>query len=167
MTTESVPKKMQPKYDEIVALTDAFCAKHLNGEYAELCRKLTTKLARKRQSPLLQGRATSWFGAILYTIARVNFLFDATQTPHMTAGDLCKAMGVSQQTASSKSKQIMDMFNIVQFEPEWTLPSLMDQNPLAWMIMVDGFITDARSAPRHIQEVAFEKGLIPYIPGEG
>jgi hypothetical protein len=34
------------------------------------------------------------------------------------------------------------------------------------MITVNGLIIDARSAPRHIQEEAFRKGLIPYIPGE-
>ena len=51
-------------------------------------------------------------------------------------------------------------------DPRWTLPSLIDRNPLAWMISVDGFILDARRVPRHLQEEAFRKGLIPYIPGE-
>jgi hypothetical protein len=30
--------------------------------------------------------------------------------------------------------------------------------------MVDGLIVDARSMPLEIQIVAYEKGLIPYIP---
>ena len=29
---DSVPKKMQARYDEIVALTDAFCQAHLTDE---------------------------------------------------------------------------------------------------------------------------------------
>jgi hypothetical protein len=29
---------------------------------------------------------------------------------------------------------------------------------------VDGFVVDARSMPLAVQQVAFEKGLIPYIP---
>ena len=37
---------------------------------------------------------------------------------------------------------------------------------MAWMIMVDGLIVDARHVPRQIQEEAYRKGLIPYIPGE-
>jgi hypothetical protein len=44
------------------------------------------------------------------------------------------------------------------------LPSQIDDNPLVWHIMVDGFIVDARSMPREIQEIAYEKGLIPYVP---
>jgi len=42
----------------------------------------------------------------------------------------------------------------------------MDDNIMAWMIMVDGFIVDARSLPRKIQEIAYEKGMIPYIPAD-
>jgi hypothetical protein len=37
---------------------------------------------------------------------------------------------------------------------------------MAWMIMVNGLIVDARSLPRLIQEEAYAKGLIPYIPGD-
>ncbi len=51
-------------------------------------------------------------------------------------------------------------------EPEWTLPSRIDSNPMVWYIMVNGFIMDARNAPLEIQEIAFAKGLIPYIPAD-
>jgi hypothetical protein len=53
-----------------------------------------------------------------------------------------------------------------QMDPHWCLPSRIDDNPLIWMISVNGMIVDARSAPREIQEEAFVKGIIPYIPGE-
>jgi hypothetical protein len=155
---------MQAKYDEIVALTDAFCQEHLTDEYAQLCRKLAAKLSRKRPSPLASGRAKSWAAAIVYTIARVNFLFDPNQTPHMRATDLCSEIGVSQGTASAKSTQIMDVLDIFQMHPEWSLPSQLDENPMAWLIMVNGLIVDARSMPRAIQEEAYRKGLIPYVP---
>jgi hypothetical protein len=42
----------------------------------------------------------------------------------------------------------------------------MDSNPMAWYTTVNGFIMDARLAPREIQEVAFAKGLIPYISAD-
>ena len=161
---DSVPKKMQARYDEIVTLTDAFCQAHLTDEYAQLCRKLAAKLSRKRPSPLARGRAKSWAAGILYTIARVNLMFDKSQTPHMRADELCRKMGVSQGTASAKSTQIMDMFDIFQMHPDWTLPSQIDENPMAWMIMVNGLVVDARHLPREIQEMAYRKGLIPYVP---
>lgn len=161
---DSVPKKMRVRHDEIVAITDSFCQAHLTDEYTQLCRKLAAKLSRKRPSPLARGRAKSWAAAIVYTIARVNFLFDKSQTPHMRADELCRKIGVSKGTASAKSTQIMDMLSIFQMHPDWSLPSQLDENPMAWMIMVDGFIVDVRRMPRKIQEVAYRKGLIPYIP---
>jgi hypothetical protein len=42
----------------------------------------------------------------------------------------------------------------------------MDDNPITWMVTVNGLIMDARSLPRPLQEEAYRKGLIPYIPGE-
>ena len=163
-STESVPQKMRPIYDQIVGLTDAFCAARLNEEYAQVCRSLTAKLGRKRPSPLESGRTNTWAAAIVHTIGRVNFLFDKSQTPHMRADDLAREFGLSQSTVGNKSKQIMDLLRIDLMDPEWTLPSRIDSNPVAWMISVNGFILDARAAPRAIQEAAFLKGLIPYLP---
>jgi hypothetical protein len=40
----------------------------------------------------------------------------------------------------------------------------MERNPKAWMITVNGFIVDVRNQPKEIQEIAYEKGLIPYLP---
>ena len=74
--SESLPIKMQPVYDEIVALTDAVCGEHLDEEYAELARKMAAALARKRPSPLERGRKDVWAAAIVYSLGNVNFLFD-------------------------------------------------------------------------------------------
>jgi hypothetical protein len=51
-----------------------------------------------------------------------------------------------------------------QMDPDWSLPSRIDKNPLIWMLKVIGMIMDVRHAPREVQEEAFRKGLIPYIP---
>lgn len=49
-------------------------------------------------------------------------------------------------------------------DPEWSLRIRVDLNPMVWMIQVNGFMVDARSLKREIQEKALGKGLIPYIP---
>jgi hypothetical protein len=163
--TQKVPEKMQAIYDDVVALTDAVCKAYLNEEYAELCRQMTAKLARKRPSPLASGRTKTW-AAITYTIGQVNFLFDKSQTPHMTAAALAEAFDVAQTTAGNKAKSIRDMLKIYIMDAEWTLPSRMGSNPLVWMISVNGLLVDARYMPREVQEIAFEKGFIPFIPDE-
>jgi hypothetical protein len=165
MTTgERVPKELQPIYGEITAITDAFCTEHLNDEYAQMSRKLAAALSRKRPSPLLRGKAATWACGIVYTIGSVNFLSDRSFEPYMRMEDLCALMGVSKSSGANKAAEIRKLFDMYQFDPNWTLPSLMDQNPMAWMITVNGLIVDARHAPRELQEEAYRKGLIPYIP---
>ena len=162
----SVPEAMQPRYNEITALTDALCQEKLNDEYAQLCREMTAALARKRPSPLMGGHAKSWACAIAYTVGSVNFLFDKSQIPHLRADELCAWFGISKSTGGNKSNQIKQMFKIGLMDMQWTLPSRMDDNPMAWMVMVNGLVVDARRLPRPLQEEAFRKGLIPYLPGE-
>lgn len=161
---EKVPLKMQARYAEIVAVTDAICAEHLNTEYAQLCRKMAAALSRKRPSPLERGRVNTWAAGILHAAGQNNFLFDKSQTPHIRADALAQICGVSKSTAGNKAKEIRDLLDISFLDFHWTLPSRMGDNPLAWMVSVDGFIIDARRLPREIQEEAYRKGLIPYVP---
>jgi hypothetical protein len=174
--TASRPKAAQPerpakeRLEEAVAeigqLVDRVCRECLNEEYAVLCRKLLEKLARKRPSPLLKGKPNTWASGIVRTIGWVNFLSDPSQTPHMTQAEVDAAFGISESAGWAKLKAIRDMFRIRSLEPDWTLPSRLADNPLAWMVTVNGLMIDLRSAPRHVQELAFQKGLIPYVPGE-
>ncbi|MBM4093078.1 MAG: hypothetical protein FJ276_27270 [Planctomycetes bacterium] len=150
----------------IVQMTDAFCQDHLNDEYALLCRNLAATLARKRPSPLLRGRLETWACGIIRTIGWVNFLDDSSQEPHLKLPFIDRAFDVAESTGQGKSKLIRDMLKIGTFDPKWTLPSRMDRNPRVWMLSVNGFIIDIRHAPRQLQEEAFEKGLIPYIPAD-
>lgn len=164
--SENVPKTMQEKYEAIVKLTDSFSEENLNEEYAEMIRYATASLCRKRPSPLVKGKINSWACGITHAIGMVNFLFDKSQTPHIAASDLYKQFGVGHSTGQSKSKAVRDLLDMYQSDPNWCLSSRLDSNPLVWMLSVNGIIVDIRDMPREAQEVAFEKGLIPYIPDD-
>ncbi len=150
----------------ITGLIDRFCRQHLNDEYAVLCRKLAEKLARKRPSPLSRGQPEAWASGIVRAVGFVNFLCDPSQTPHLRMEDIDRGFGVSVATGSARWKAIRELFDLHRFDPDWTLPSRMDANPLVWMLEVNGLMMDIRHAPREAQEVAFRKGLIPYIPAD-
>ena len=162
----STPAMARPAYEAVVSLTDAFCREHLNEGYEALCRKLAGILARKRPSPLTRGKPESWASGIVRVVGWANFLGDPSQPHHMKMTDIDEAFGVSEATGSAKAKAIRDLLKPRPFDPEWTLPSRMDDNPLIWMLEVNGLIMDIRRCPREVQEVAFEKGLIPYIPAD-
>lgn len=151
---------------QIVGMIDEFCREHLNEEYASLCRKLAEKLARKRPSPLLSGKPNAWACGIVRTIGMHNFLGDKTQKPYMKISDISREFGVGESTASARTATIKKLFDFSPLDFEWSLPSRADKNPLIWMLSVNGFLMDIRQAPREAQEVAFEQGLIPYIPAD-
>ena len=163
---KSVPKSMQATYDAIVRLTDEFCDRHLNPEYRDLARDMTAALCRKRPSPLASGQPRTWACAILYELGRVNFLSDPSTQPHMTLAELCAGFGVGQSTASAKARVIASTLGVNRLNPSWMLPSLVETHPLVWMADVNGVPVDLRTTPREVQAIAFEKGMVPYIPAD-
>lgn len=162
----SAPAQAKLLAEQLAEMTDAFCREFLNEEYAQLCRKLALALGRKRPSPLFRGKLDTWAAGVVRTIGWVNFLHDPSQTPHMKLYSIDEAFGIAESTGAAKLKEIRTMFRIRQLDPKWTLPSAIDDNPLVWMVSIDGLIIDIRTAGRELQKAAFQKGLIPYIPAD-
>jgi hypothetical protein len=162
----SVPKSMQATYEAITTLTDAFCREHLNEAYRVLAQRMTAALCRKRPSPFASGQPRTWACGIVYVLGQINFLTDPATQPFMSTADLCARFGVGQSTASAKARVISQALDTSRLNPEWSLPSLLDQNPLIWMAEVNGVLVDLRDMPREVQQIAFEKGMIPYIPAD-
>lgn len=160
-----IPESLRHDVEQVFNLTDRFCAEHLDAEYGELVRKLVAKLARKRPSPLARGDLRIWAAAAIYAVGSVNFLFDRTQRPHLTGDDLSTLTGVPKSTLANKAKLIRDVLRIGQLEPEFCRRDLLESNPLAWLISVNGLIVDARKMPPEVQAEARRRGLIPDLRG--
>ncbi len=160
----SIPASAQSAYDAIVGLTDRFCQIHLTREYQMLYRKLAGVLARKRPSPLGRGKPETWACAIVRVIGWVNFLDDSSQEPHMKLTAIDKAFGVAESTGQGKAKAIRTLLKIRPLDPAWSLRSRIKDNPMAWMVEVNGFVLDARMLKREIQEELCRNGVIPFVP---
>lgn len=164
--SQRIPKAMAEKFAAITTLTDAFCDEKLNDEYREMIRRVVGALARKRPSPLLRGTEKVWAAAAVHAVGRINFLDDPSQTPHCKPRVIYDFFGIAESTGQNKSKEIREALGMGSFSPDWTLPSRLTKNPLVWMLKVNGLIVDIRRAPLELQRMAFEKGLIPFIPAE-
>ncbi len=162
----SVPKAMQATYDGLVALTDAFCRDHLNDEYRDLARAMTAALCRKRPSPLISGQLRTWACGVIYTLGQLNFLSDKATDPYMATADICAVFSVGQSTASAKARIISDALHTNRMDPAWMLASIVRENPLLWMAQCNGLLVDLRDMPREVQVIAYEKGMIPFIPAD-
>jgi hypothetical protein len=162
-----IPKGMRPVAEEIIQITDQVCAQLLDAEYAALAAQAVAKLARKRPSPLLSGRRGTWAAAVVYALGQVNFLFDPSSEPYLTADDLSAAFGIAKSTMGSKAKQVRDLLKMDHFTTEFMRADVMAENPMVWFIEVDGLVMDSRTLPIAYQVAAFQRGYIPYIPALG
>lgn len=153
------------RFDAIVERTDTFCDRHLNDEYKQLAREMAVAICQEG-SPVLKGKPESWAAGTIYALGQVNFLTDPSQDPHMKTDDIAAGIGVSPSTMQAKARVIREGLDLMELDPEWSLPSLMDENPLVWMFEVNGMVVDMRLAPRELQVSAYEQGLIPYIPAD-
>jgi hypothetical protein len=122
---------------------------------------LVGRLARKRPSPLARGDSRIWAAGAIYAVGRVNFLFDRSQQPHLSTDQLARHMGVVKRTMANKAALIAKTLDIGIYEPDLTRLAMLEQHPLTWMVMVNGFIVDARTLPQEIQDEARRRGLIP------
>jgi len=160
-----IPKKNRQLFEQIIELIDAFCDAHLNEDYKELCEEMAGEICRSRW--LLSGSKTAaWASGIVHAVGWVNFLNDPKQSPYMKTAQVADGFGVSQGTMMAKSKIIRDKLCLMPFDPDWCIPAMLADNPLVWMLEVNGFIMDIRYAPRQIQEEAYRLGLIPFIPAD-
>jgi len=157
---------MQHVFVTVAGIIDEFCRTHLNEEYSQVSRELAAALCRKRPSPLAKSKPEQWACACVYVIGSANFLHDRTQTPHLPLGKLCELFGIGKSTATTKARSIEKLMGISYLDPRWTLPSRLEDNPLVWMLEVNGFAVDIRNAPLELQEEAFRRGLIPFVPGK-
>ncbi len=163
MTAKAIrlPNALRPTFDDIVDVTDAFCSDHLDVEYAQPCRLLTAKLARKRPSPLARGDLHIWAAGVIHTVGTANFLFDRTQHPHMSVDELASILGVSKSTMTAKAVMIRRVLGVDPLEPELCRREILDRHPYAWLVVLDGLIIDVRSLPAALQDDARRRGLVP------
>ena len=155
----------QDRLRAIIELTDDFCDTHLDAEYKLLCRELALASC-EAGLPLGRGKPGGWAAGIANAVGWVNFLGDPSFEPYMKLGDVAAAFGVSAATMHARSKPIRLALDLCPFDPQWTLPSRLDDNPLVWMVQIDGVIADIRWLPREVQVEAYRQGMIPYVPAD-
>lgn len=91
---------------EVTALIDSFCGKHLTEELGGYVRELWCMLGRKRSYRITGGRPEIWAAAVVYVIARVNFLFDNDNPQRLTADQICEFFATKKSTVSARASDI-------------------------------------------------------------
>jgi len=103
-------KKMRT--DEINKMIGDFCNQYLNDQFKGYAQTLCEKIGRKRTLSINKGKKEIWAAAIIYVIARLNFLFDKQNDYFITADIICDFFGTKKTTSSNKATQIEKACNI-------------------------------------------------------
>lgn len=130
---------IEEKKDKLIEMTSEFCKKFLDEEYKNLCEKLIEKMSRKRNVPFLSGRVEIWAAAIVHAIGSINFLFDKSFKPYVTAEDICAHFGTTKSSTTQKAKIIRDMFKMNYWDQEFSTARTQEGNPLSKLVMVESF----------------------------
>lgn len=146
-------EEIKVKEKELVELTNAFCIQELDEEYSMLCEKLILKMGRKREVPFKRGKIEIWAAAVVHALGSINFLFDRSSEPYLSADDICDYFGTKKSTVSSKARQIREMFKMAYFDPEFSTAKRKKNDPFKDLVMVDGLIVPIWMIPEHLQEL--------------
>jgi len=126
------------RIQEIKELVQAFCNRHLNEELTGYALKLCDKLGRKRTLSIVRGRKEIWAAAIVYVIARLNFLFDMENEFFLTADTICDFFGAKKSTVGNKATQIEKACKLGLGAEGFCSPHISDC--LTFVQTPDGFI---------------------------
>lgn len=151
--------KIEEKKQALISMTTEFCDKYLDEEYKHLCEKLIQKMSRKRGAPFLYGGIEIWAAAVVHAIGSINFLFDKSFKPYVSASDICSYFRVSKSTVSQKAKVIRDMFKMRYWDREFSTSKTRESDPFANMVMVNGMIADISTLPKEFQETIRQRKL--------
>ena len=149
MTKEEIKNKEK----KLLELTGSFCPQKLDDDYYQLCEKLILKLGRKRDVPFKSGKIEIWAAAIIHAIGSINFLFDKSFEPYVTAEQICEYFGTKKTTVSNKARQIKDMFKMGYYDADFSTQKMTENNPFNDMVMVNGLIVPLASIPEDLQEM--------------
>ena len=104
----------------------AFGRKKLNDMYTDLALKLCEKIGRMGKLSIQRGRPEIWAAAIVYAVARINFLFDPTNEVYLTADEICDFFGTKKSTVGNKAGQIQKTCDVWIGDSEFSNPEIAE-----------------------------------------
>jgi hypothetical protein len=115
-------RKMEERIAQTKRQLSEFGAERLPDIYIEYCRDLCDAIADSETLNLHLGRVEIWAAAIVYAIARLNFLFSPETPNRLTANEICTRFGVKKSTVSNKATTILDILDIFQDNQRFCAP---------------------------------------------
>jgi len=117
---------------ELSRHTDALCKALLNKEYQNMSRVMVKGFCVE-ESPGRRGDVHIWAAALVGAVGYVNALFKKGSEPHLTKAQLAKKAGIPLTDFNKHLKIVIYGFDLIEYDPDFTLPSMIPMNPLIAM----------------------------------
>ncbi len=117
-------RKMAERIEQTKHLISEFAAERLPDIYTGFCLRLCDAVVDAEDLNLHLGRVEIWAAAIVYAIAKLNFLF-SPETPHcLTTDEICSRFGVKKSTVSNKAAMILDILDMFHDDRRFCAPHI-------------------------------------------
>jgi len=140
------------RLDAIKKLIQPFYSQYLNDELTGYVMKLCDRLGRKRTISITRGKPEIWAAAIVYVIARLNFLFDKDNPVFITTDTICEFFDTKKSTVGNKATLIEEACNIRMGEQDLCSPRISDM--FTFYQTPEGFIIPKSMLQKHKIELA-------------
>ena len=100
--------RKQERTEEVRALLAGFATRHLANapDLVGYTEKLWKQIGRKRNYVITGGTKEVWASAVVYVIARLNFLFDRSSVNYLPPDAICGFFGTKKGTVSARAAEI-------------------------------------------------------------
>ena len=141
-----VDPKKQARIDEVKALLADFAKQYLVSAFdvAGYIEKLWDLIGRKRSYVITGGTKEVWASAVVYVIARLNFLFDKASPNYLTADTICGHFATKKGTVSARAAEIEKACRILVGHEGLCKPEISDE--LTFVKLSNGMVLPKRMA---------------------
>ncbi|MCJ7600245.1 MAG: DUF6398 domain-containing protein [Desulfobulbaceae bacterium] len=96
----------QKRIEAVRVLLEGFSEKHLSPELSGYVTRLWGQISRKRNYVITGGKPEIWASAVIYVIARLNFLFDKNSQNYLRTDAICDFFGTKKTTVAARAADI-------------------------------------------------------------
>ncbi|MBU0986817.1 MAG: SEC-C domain-containing protein [Proteobacteria bacterium] len=119
-------EKIEARLTEIKSKIENFGQTKLSELHTGLALKLCDRIARTRRLTIERGHTEIWAAAVIYVIARLNFLFDPGNEVYITTDEMNAFFGTKKTTVGNKAALIQKACDIYFGDEEFSAPEICD-----------------------------------------
>ncbi|MEW6235747.1 MAG: DUF6398 domain-containing protein [Candidatus Omnitrophota bacterium] len=127
MELKSTKTEKTIRLDEIKELLISFFAKNLNEDYLRYSLNLCDRIKEQKSLSMNRGKKEVWAAAIVFVIARLNFLFDKDNDNYINSNAICDFFGTKKSTTGNKASEIAAACDLVYGEEGLSDPRINKQ----------------------------------------